>query len=57
VFTAPATSRAAVESASIASATPVTRVGQIDSAAGLRLVNAQGAPVANTFASFDHFSP
>jgi thiamine-monophosphate kinase len=57
VFTAPATARAAVQAASIASATPVTRIGQIDGAPGLRLVNAQGAPVANTFASFDHFAP
>jgi thiamine-monophosphate kinase len=57
VFTAPATSRAAVQAASIASATPVTRVGQIDSIPGLRLVDAHGTPVANTFASFDHFTP
>jgi thiamine-monophosphate kinase len=57
VFTAPATARAAVQAASIASATPVTRIGQIDGAPGLRLVDAHGAPVANTFASFDHFAP
>jgi thiamine-monophosphate kinase len=56
VFTAPAAARTAVQAAGIASATPITRIGQIDSAAGLRLVNAQGAPVANTFASFDHFA-
>jgi thiamine-monophosphate kinase len=56
VFTAPATSRAAVQAASIASATPVTRVGQIDSIPGLRLVDAHRTPVANTFASFDHFT-
>jgi thiamine-monophosphate kinase len=57
VFTAPATARAAVQAASIASATPVTRIGQIDGAPGLRLVDAHGAPVSNTFASFDHFAP
>jgi hypothetical protein len=34
----------------------VRRIGQIDVAAGLRLLNAQGETVANTFASFDHFA-
>jgi thiamine-monophosphate kinase len=55
VFTAPAAQRAAVQAASAASATPVTRIGQIDAAPGLRLVDGHGAPVANTFTSFDHF--
>ena len=55
VFTAAPSSRAAVQAASIASATPVTRIGQIESTPGLRLVDGHGAPVANTFASFDHF--
>jgi thiamine-monophosphate kinase len=55
VFTAAPSSRAAVQAASIASATPVTRIGQIESAPGLRLVDGHGAPVSNTFASFDHF--
>jgi len=56
VFTAPADARAAVQAASLASGTTVTRVGQIDAAPGLRLIDAHGAPVANTFASFDHFA-
>ena len=56
VFTAPAALRAAVQAASIASATPVTRIGQIDRTPGLRLIDARGEPVANTFASFDHFA-
>lgn len=56
VFTAPPAQRAAVQAASIASATPVTRVGQIEAAPGLRLIDAQGVPLANTFASFDHFA-
>jgi len=55
VFTAPSAQRAAVQAASGASDTPVTRIGQIDSAPGLRLVDGHGAPVANTFTSFDHF--
>ncbi len=55
VFTASPAQRAAVQAASVASATPVTRIGHIDAAPGLRLVDGQGAPVANTFTSFDHF--
>jgi thiamine-monophosphate kinase len=50
------TQRAAVQAASTASATPVTRIGQIEAQTGLRLVDGDGAPVANTFASFDHFA-
>lgn len=56
VFTAPAHQRAAVLAAAQASSTPVTRVGRIDAAPGLRLVDGAGAPVANTYASFDHFA-
>jgi thiamine-monophosphate kinase len=56
VFCAPPAQHAAVQAAAQASATPVTRIGRIDSTAGLRLVDAQGAPVANSFASFDHFA-
>lgn len=56
VFTAPPAQRAAVQAASVASNTPVTRIGQIDAAAGLRLVDGAGQPVVNTFASFDHFA-
>ena len=57
VFTAPVARRAAVQAASRDSATAVTRLGQIESTPGLRLIDAQGAPVANAFASFDHFAP
>ncbi len=57
VFTAPAHHRDAVKAAAKASATPVTCIGRMDAAPGLRLVDASGAHVANTFASFDHFSP
>ncbi|MFZ2309765.1 MAG: thiamine-phosphate kinase [Rhodoferax sp.] len=55
VFTAPPAQRAAVQAAAIASATPVRRIGRIDAEPGLRLVDAQGQSVANTFPSFDHF--
>lgn len=55
VFTASPAQRDAVQAAAQASATPVTRIGQIDAAPGLRLVDGKGAPVANIFTSFDHF--
>ncbi|APW41504.1 thiamine-phosphate kinase [Rhodoferax saidenbachensis] len=56
VFTAPAHRRAAVQAAAQSSHTPVTCIGQVDAAPGLRLVDAAGAAVANDFASFDHFA-
>ena len=56
VFCAPPAHHAAVQAAAKASATPVTCIGHVDSAPGLRLVDAHGAAVANTFSSFDHFS-
>ena len=55
-FTAPAARRQAVEAASTASQTPVTRIGQMEQAPGLRLVDAHGQPVAGQFQSFDHFA-
>jgi len=55
-FTAPASMRATVEHAGQSSATPVTRIGTIEAEAGLRLVDAQGVPVTQRFASFDHFA-
>ena len=57
VFTVPPGLRAAAQAAAVASNTPITRIGQIDAETGLRLVDAQGQPVANTYASFDHFAP
>ena len=56
LFTAPAASRASVATASSASQTPVTRIGRIESERGLRLVDAKGRAVPNTFTSFDHFA-
>jgi len=55
-FTAPAANRAAVLAAARAAATPVTRVGSIDAAAGLRLVDAAGAALALELSGFDHFT-
>jgi len=55
VFTAPPSARAAVEQAGKNSATRLTRIGRIDAEAGLRIVDASGAPVSQRFGSFDHF--
>ena len=56
LFTAPASARAGVAAAARSSQTAATRIGQIDSERGLRLVNGQGQAVPNTYASFDHFA-
>jgi thiamine-monophosphate kinase len=56
VFTAPPAARAAVEAAGRACGTPVTRIGRTEAAPGLRLIDAQGEPVARRYASFDHFA-
>lgn len=55
VFTAPPAARDAVRAAGQATATPVTRIGRIDGAPGLRLVDGAGQPVLRQFAAFDHF--
>lgn len=55
-FTAPATAREAVQVAAAQAGTQVTRIGQIEAAPGLRVVDAQGQAVSGPFASFDHFA-
>lgn len=55
-FTAAPQQRAAILAAGVASASAVTRVGSIDAAPGLRLVDAQGQPLALELAGFDHFA-
>lgn len=55
-FTAPADARDAVVAAGQRAGVAVTRIGRIDAEAGLRLVDAHGAPVLFTHSSFDHFS-
>ena len=54
-FTAPVSKRDAVQAAAITSQTPVTRIGQIEAALGLKLTDAQGQAVPNNYGSFDHF--
>ncbi|MHB1250077.1 MAG: thiamine-phosphate kinase, partial [Polaromonas sp.] len=56
VFTAPVSAREAVLAASRQAGTPVTRIGTIEATPGLRLLDAQGQAVPNTYASFDHFA-
>ncbi|MBI3285841.1 MAG: thiamine-phosphate kinase [Burkholderiales bacterium] len=55
-FTAPVARRDAVLAAAATAGTPVTRIGRIEAAPGLRLLDAQGQAVALTISSFDHFS-
>jgi thiamine-monophosphate kinase len=54
-FTAPVSKRNAVAAAARAAATTVTRVGSIEATAGLRLTDADGAPLDLQLSSFDHF--
>jgi thiamine-monophosphate kinase len=55
VFTAAADRRDAVAAAARASATPVTRIGRIETGSGLRVVDAAGREIGAPVASFDHF--
>ncbi|AMM25073.1 thiamine-phosphate kinase [Variovorax sp. PAMC 28711] len=55
VFTAPEAARDAVLQAGRDSDTAVTRIGRIEAAPGLRIVNAGGADIGQRFTSFDHF--
>ncbi len=55
-FTAPPALRDQVAAAARAAGTPVARIGRIDAQPGLRLVDAQGQPLAaERYTSFDHF--
>lgn len=55
-FTAPAAKREAVMSAAANSGTAVRRVGQIEAAPGIRLVDGTGRAIERRYASFDHFA-
>ena len=56
VFTAPVSARDAVRVAAATAATPVTRIGVIEAAPGLRLVDADGMALVRSYTSFDHFA-
>ncbi|WP_159917820.1 thiamine-phosphate kinase [Pantoea sp. 18069] len=55
-FTAAPALRAQVAATALASDTPVTRIGSVQSQTGLRLLDAQGQEMLKRYASFDHFS-
>jgi thiamine-monophosphate kinase len=55
-FTAPPPLRDAVQAAAQRAGTPVTRIGSIEAAPGLRFLDGNGLPVARRFAGFDHFA-
>jgi thiamine-monophosphate kinase len=55
-FTAPSSQRDAILAAGAACATAVTRVGSIDPAPGLRLVDGAGAPLSLDLKGWDHFT-
>jgi thiamine-monophosphate kinase len=55
-FTAPAAHRDAILTAGQQCGTPVTRVGRIEAAPGLRLVDADGAPLDLKLHGWDHFA-
>jgi thiamine-monophosphate kinase len=55
-FTAPLFQREAVQAAARAAGTAVTRIGQIEAQAGLRLLDGNGQPIERPYRSFDHFA-
>jgi thiamine-monophosphate kinase len=54
-FTAPPAQREAVQAAAKMSGTAITRIGQIESVTGIRLLDAQGRLMQKHYGSFDHF--
>jgi thiamine-monophosphate kinase len=56
LFTAAVSMRAQIANAAQSSQTTVTRIGQIDQQAGLRLVDGKGRALPNNYSSFDHFA-
>ena len=56
LFCAPVSQREAVTAAAQANQTVVTRIGHIEAARGLRLVDASDRLLPNTYGSFDHFA-
>lgn len=55
-FTAPVERRDAVMAAAVQAGTVVTRVGKVDAAQGLRLVDGEGNALDLKLAGFDHFT-
>jgi thiamine-monophosphate kinase len=55
LFTAPPGRADAVQAAAVAGGVAATRIGRVEAEAGLRLVDADGRALPNTWGSFDHF--
>ncbi|MBT2320992.1 thiamine-phosphate kinase [Variovorax paradoxus] len=55
LFSAPPAASAAVFEAGRRSSTPVARIGRIEAAPGLRIVDAHGTAIVQRFTAFDHF--
>lgn len=55
LFSAAAQDAARVQAAAHSAGLAATRIGRLEAAPGLRLVDRAGAEVAHTFGSFDHF--
>jgi thiamine-monophosphate kinase len=55
LFTAPQAQREPVRKAAIAAQVPATRIGSVTTQPELRLLEADGAVLERSFASFDHF--
>jgi thiamine-monophosphate kinase len=56
LFTAPPSAAAALQVASLQSATPIHCIGRINAAPGMQLLGSNGCELPNNFTSFDHFS-
>ncbi|MCO5124596.1 MAG: thiamine-phosphate kinase [Rhizobacter sp.] len=57
LFTAPPGRADAVQAAAVAGGVAATRIGRVEAEAGLRLFDAEGRALPNTWGSFDHFRP
>lgn len=55
LFTAPPSHRSALQAISSKASISTTRIGSIEAELGIRLFDAAGLPLQNTFTSFDHF--
>jgi thiamine-monophosphate kinase len=55
LFTCAAPRADEVQAAAQHAAVAVTRIGRVEAQPGLRLIDAHGRPVKNTFVAFDHF--
>jgi thiamine-monophosphate kinase len=55
LFTAPPSQRDALQAISDKASTSAIRIGTIEAEHGIRLFDAAGLPLQNTFTSFDHF--